>query len=176
MDSHFRDVFKFCPTCGARSESVGNIPFICTKCGFHFYFPPTIAVGAIIADEQGQVLFIERARDPGKGKLGLPGGFVDPGETGELAVAREIQEEVGLITTELKFLATFPNTYHYRGVISDILDIFYVCQINSWDELKVEESEVASYRLATPCEEIYQQMAFESNQKAVKLFAEQNSL
>lgn len=175
MGQKFDTIFRYCPLCGDQSGPTESIPFVCKACGFQFYFSPTIAVGGIICDEQGQVLFIERAKDPGKGMLGLPGGFVDGGESGEIAVAREIQEEVGLIATEIKFLTTLPNTYEYRGVISDVLDIFYVCKVKSLDKIERQESEVTSYLFAKPEESVIQRMAFESNKKAVRLFAKMMS-
>lgn len=172
MDQEFKAVFKYCPVCGNPSTTVGEFPFRC-KCGFVFYFPPATAVGAIISDAQHRVLLIERARDPGRGKLGLPGGFVDPGETAEHAVAREVREEVGLETVTLTFLATFPNLYHYRGIINDILDVFFVCQVGSLDDLQIEPTEVRSYRFAKPDESILDQMAFASNRKALERFVAQ---
>lgn len=171
MGQKFDTIFRFCPLCGDRSGPTSSIPFVCNNCEFQYYFSPTIAVGGIICDEAGRVLFIERAKDPGKGMLGLPGGFVDGGESGEIAVAREIHEEVGLIATEMKFLTTFPNTYEYKGVISDVLDLFYVCKVKTIEFIQVQESEVTSYFFAKPEESVIEQMAFESNKKAIRKFA-----
>lgn len=108
-DRHIKDAFGYCPSCGQAGPKSGVVPFVCGNCDFHFYFPPTIAVGAIISDSQGKVLFIQRAKDPGKGLLGLPGGFVDCKETGEAAVVREIKEEVGLDADRVEYLASFPD-------------------------------------------------------------------
>ncbi|MEC9093926.1 MAG: NUDIX domain-containing protein, partial [Planctomycetota bacterium] len=98
MASPLEDVFNYCPICATESDCRGTSPFVCSQCGFHFFFPPAVAVGALICNADRDVLFLERAKEPGKGKLGLPGGFVDPGETAEQAIQREIKEEVGLVT------------------------------------------------------------------------------
>jgi 8-oxo-dGTP diphosphatase len=53
-------------------------------------------VGAVIKDEAGRLLLIKRGHEPGAGLWTLPGGRIEPGETDEQAVAREILEETGL--------------------------------------------------------------------------------
>ena len=53
-----------------------------------------------IEEREGQVLLIER-RNPPPG-WALPGGFVEYGETVEQAVARELQEETGLIAQSVE--------------------------------------------------------------------------
>lgn len=171
-DRPLHHVFGFCPLCGTRSKNTGSIPFDCMKCGFRFHFPPTVAVGALITDPDHRLLFIERAREPGKGKLGLPGGFVDPGETAEQAVQREVLEEVGLKVKDISFLVTFPNTYHYRGIVNDVLDLFFVCRVDSFQHLTVASSEVSDWQFAHPDDSIYRRMAFESNQKAVRHYVQ----
>lgn len=88
------EAFTHCPGCGARRPERAE-PLSC-RCGFHYYFNPAVAVGGLITDADGRMLFIRRARDPGRGKLGLPGGFVDAGESAEEALRREVEEEVGL--------------------------------------------------------------------------------
>lgn len=53
-------------------------------------------VGAVIRDEAGRILLIKRGHDPGKGLWSVPGGRIEPGETDEQAVVREVREETGL--------------------------------------------------------------------------------
>jgi ADP-ribose pyrophosphatase YjhB (NUDIX family) len=53
-------------------------------------------VGAIIRDEAGRLLLIQRGHDPDAGRWSLPGGRIEPGETDEQALVREMREETGL--------------------------------------------------------------------------------
>jgi 8-oxo-dGTP diphosphatase len=53
-------------------------------------------VGAVIRDAGGRLLLIKRGHEPGAGRWSLPGGRIEPGETDEQAVTREILEETGL--------------------------------------------------------------------------------
>jgi 8-oxo-dGTP diphosphatase len=53
-------------------------------------------VGAIIKDPGGRLLLIKRGHAPQAGRWSLPGGRVEPGETDQQAVIREIREETGL--------------------------------------------------------------------------------
>ncbi|GAA2811465.1 NUDIX hydrolase [Saccharopolyspora taberi] len=61
--------------------------------------PPIRCVGAVVFDQFGRLLLVKRAHDPGRGKWSLPGGRVEPGETDQMAVAREVREETGLSVT-----------------------------------------------------------------------------
>ncbi|MGH3436163.1 MAG: NUDIX hydrolase [Sciscionella sp.] len=54
-------------------------------------------VGGIVHNRAGHLLLIRRGHEPNKGKWSVPGGRVEPGETDEQAVARELMEETGLL-------------------------------------------------------------------------------
>lgn len=58
--------------------------------------PRIRCVGAVVHDADGRLLLIRRANEPGRGRWSLPGGRVEPGESDEQAVARELAEETGL--------------------------------------------------------------------------------
>ena len=53
-------------------------------------------VGAVIKDRGNRLLLIKRGHEPGAGLWSLPGGRIEPGETDQQAVAREVLEETGL--------------------------------------------------------------------------------
>ena len=57
---------------------------------------PVVAVAAIVFDDAGRVLLIERGRPPGVGLWSVPGGRVELGEALAAAVVREVREETGL--------------------------------------------------------------------------------
>lgn len=58
--------------------------------------PLVACVGAVVRDDAGRLLLIRRGQEPSRGRWSLPGGRVEPGETPEQAVVREVREETGL--------------------------------------------------------------------------------
>jgi 8-oxo-dGTP diphosphatase len=57
---------------------------------------PVQCVGAVIRDEDRRILLILRGHEPGVGLWSIPGGRIEPGESDEEAVVREVREETGL--------------------------------------------------------------------------------
>ncbi len=171
------EAYRFCPACGAqRANGSPRRPFRCERCGHTSFFGPVTAVGAIIFDGLGQVLLIERAREPGMGKLGLPGGFVDPNESAEHAARREIEEELGISVGQMHFLMTAPNSYIYRGVVLPVLDIFFsACMVNG-QNIRQEASEVSAWMWSSVSTEILDRMAFPSNRQALETFRQEQVL
>ena len=162
------DVFHFCPQCGTPNETVGKIPFTCGNCNYACFFGPVAAVGALVTDDENRLLMVRRARDPGKGCWGLPGGFVDRGESIEAALAREVLEETRLIVTSFKLMVTLPNTYNYRGIVAPVIDLFYECDVENRDQIKLAEDELELYVWVRPTSEHLNNMAFPSNRIAIE--------
>ena len=85
----------YCSACAAPIEASGW-PRRCPACGKEHYRNP-IPVSVVIVPVGDGVLTVRRAIPPGAGKLGLPGGFINWGETWQEAGAREVLEETGLV-------------------------------------------------------------------------------
>ena len=157
---------RFCAKCGSGAiEITSGKRLHCNTCGFHFYINTASAVAGYLLDGQDRVLLVRRARDPAKGKLSPPGGFLDSGETGEEAVIREIREETGLEVGVTGYLGSFPNHYLYRGTDYPTLDVFYLCQADSFDGAEaleeVESIVIRPWQSIDPNE-----IAFESMRRA----------
>lgn len=170
MNTYVVDTFRFCPSCGQQAKQPGANPFSCSKCDYIYYFNPSIAVAGIVADDDGRILLLRRAHDPGLGKFGLPGGFVERGESTEDALIREVREEVNLQVQTLDYLTSMPNTYTLHGITQSISDIFYVCHVASFGSLEADPDEVESWLFCHPTEKELGQMAFASNRLAVELY------
>jgi len=165
-----RRAWQYCPKCGQPGVERGKNPFRCQSCGYTHFFGPVSAVGAITTDAAGQVLLLVRAKDPGKGKYGLPGGFIDAGETAEEALHREVREETGLRVRSSRYLASFPNEYVYQGFILPVTDLFFVTEVHSFDELAAGDGEISGWHFCHPGRRELKRMAFESNRRALELF------
>lgn len=127
---------KYCPHCGSHNF-VGQSPkeFKCSACGFNFFVNSAAAVAAIIVDDKGRILLTRRAREPWKGLLDLPGGFVDPDESVESALAREIMEELGAQICNQTYFYSSPNRYIFSNYTVYTTDMAFVCQLKRYDNL-----------------------------------------
>lgn len=137
---HPLDKFKFCPTCGsAEFHEADSKSKRCGKCGFQYYLNAVSAVAGFIVDSSRRLLMTVRGKEPHKGTLDLPGGFVDIGESGEEAIYREIREELSLEAESLEYLFSIPNDYLYSGFVVRTLDMFYLVKVQDFSHLKPDD-------------------------------------
>jgi ADP-ribose pyrophosphatase YjhB (NUDIX family) len=76
-------------------------------------------VGAVVFDAQGRLLMIQRGHDPGAGLWSIPGGRIEPGETDEQAVVRELLEETNLQV----MVGTLVGSVRREGPGGTVIDI-----------------------------------------------------
>ena len=134
MHTHPLSSLSYCPRCGQKGlEHVHGRAIHCPSCDLTYFHNVASAVACFVLDEAGRLLTVRRARDPEKGTLDLPGGFVDPEETVDDAVRRELREETGLEATEVRLLFSIPNVYPYSGVDVYTADLFYLTRVKSFD-------------------------------------------
>ncbi len=97
----------FCACCGARTEpALGGWQRTCPACAAH-HFPRTDPV-VIMLVTRGNSLLLGRSPGWPDGMYSLLAGFVEPGETIEAAVRREVSEEVGVRLGRVGYLASQP--------------------------------------------------------------------
>ena len=132
INTHPKDVIKCCPKCGCKAFKTNDNgrSFNCEGCHFNYYLNNSAAVACLIFNAEGKLLLARRAIEPGKGMLDLPGGFVEPMESAEEAVVREIKEELGVQVTTAAYLASFPNEYIYSGFSVFTVDLAFVCKVD----------------------------------------------
>jgi NAD+ diphosphatase len=166
--------FKVCYHCGcARIRRLRPTAFECEECARHLFINPVSAVALILADPDDRVLLVKRAHAPEKGKLSLPGGFMDPGETAEQGACRETREETGLEVDigEVNYLASFPNYYAYGDTEYIVLDMFFWIRVQDFGKAQaLDEVEAVT---GVPFDAIDpEQIAFPSVRSALQLFAQ----
>ena len=124
--------FRFCPVCGSEHFNENNaLSKRCADCGFTYYFNPRGAVAVLITNGRGDLLVARRGKEPAKGTLDLPGGFIDLHETAEEAAIREVREETGLTVKRAEYLLSEPNIYPYSGLEVHTIDLFFRCEADT---------------------------------------------
>ena len=104
---HWHARHRFCPNCGAPTRVVqGGWRRDCPACAAE-HFPRTDPVVIMLATDGERCLLGRQSRFP-PGMWSCLAGFVEPGETIESAVRREIREEAGIDCGEVAYLASQP--------------------------------------------------------------------
>jgi len=165
METNPGKVLKYCPRCGGDSFIFDGIKaFDCNKCHFTFYTNSAAAVAGIIVNSNNQILLTTRAYEPMKGFLDLPGGFVDPFESAEDAMVREIKEELNLEVINLRYLASFPNEYIFSGYSVYTTDLGFEVKVKNFDFIESKD-DISGYIFIHPSEIDYSKIASDSISK-----------
>lgn len=136
---------KYCPKCGKPSlQWDGEKKWTCSNCDYALFHNVAGAV-AVIIKFNDEILFTRRNQEPKKGKLDLAGGFVDPKESAEETCVRELFEEMKIKVdlSQLKYLASLPNTYEYKNILYNTIDLFYEYEVAEKLDLQLELSEIS---------------------------------
>jgi NAD+ diphosphatase len=97
----------FCGRCGAETRLFrAGWGRRCTGCGLD-HFPRVDPVVIMLAEHEGRILVGRQPQYPPRRYSALA-GFVEPGESVEEAVARELKEEAGLDVTDVRYVASQP--------------------------------------------------------------------
>jgi ADP-ribose pyrophosphatase YjhB (NUDIX family) len=166
-------VFRYCPSCGSENiRFENNKAFRCPDCGFLYYHNTAAATGCVISAGE-EILLLVRNKEPGKGKLDLPGGFVDPGEGAFEGLRRECREELGWDPgPDLTLFASFPNVYPYKGIVYNTCDFFFAVAVPGLrlEDLALEPGEIAGALLVKPSELNLEDLAFDSARRAMRAY------
>lgn len=162
---------RYCPFCGQNDPEITNGKEIqCHKCGNILYVNTAAAVGVIL--EKGDLILLAvRAKDPGKGLYDFPGGFLDPGESLEDAVIREIDEELSITPANLIYLCSFPNDYKYKQVEYSTCDVFFLAS-GYRGTIRVDHDEIESLKWLHPDSIDESRFAFQSHALALRKLKE----
>lgn len=105
--AHWHRTHRFCGRCGAPTAAVeaGHVRR-CTACGADSF--PRTDPAVIVLVTRGEQCVLGRARRFPPGMYSTLAGFVEPGESLECAVRREVREEVGLELGEVRYRSSQP--------------------------------------------------------------------
>jgi NAD+ diphosphatase len=106
---HWRATHRFCPSCGGATEPTrGGHVLRCTQCGRE-HFPRTDAAVIMLVSRGDKLLLGQSLKFPLERNLySTLAGFVEPGESLEEAVRREVFEETGVKIGEVAYHSSQP--------------------------------------------------------------------
>jgi len=98
---------RYCGKCGGPTRPLdGERARTCPGCGLHFF--PRVTPAVIVAVVRDGKLLLAQARRFPAAFHSVLAGFVEPGETFEECVRREVREEVGIEVTNLRYFGSQP--------------------------------------------------------------------
>jgi NAD+ diphosphatase len=125
---------RYCGRCGTATRlKDGERAWECPACGALFY--PRISPAVIMAIVRGDTILLARARRFPAGFYSVLAGFVEPGETLEECVVREVREEVGIEVKNLRYFSSQPWPFPHSLMVAFTAE-------HASGEIRVDPSEI----------------------------------
>lgn len=113
---HWQREHLFCGKCATpMQDDPKELSRRCPRCSMVSY--PRLSPAVIMSVERGDQILLARSPRFPKGMYSALAGFVEPGETLEEAVAREVAEEVGVTVGKVRYLASQPWPFPHSLMI-----------------------------------------------------------
>ncbi|MBE7188158.1 NAD(+) diphosphatase [Jatrophihabitans endophyticus] len=126
-----------CPRCGHETvEQQAGWVRVCTVDGSH-HFPRTDPAVIMLVHDGGDLALLGRNPNWPVGRFSTLAGFVEPGETLEAAVAREVFEEVGVAVRDVTYVASQPWPF------PSSLMVGYSARLDGRPDLELDPVEMA---------------------------------
>lgn len=110
--AHWERTSRFCPVCGQPTGEFDGWGKRCGGCG-HARYPQLSPVAIVLIHDGGERVLL--TTKPGWGeRYSLVAGFVEPGETVEQCVAREVREEVGVEVDDVRYVGSQPWPFPHQ--------------------------------------------------------------
>ena len=104
---NWNSTHRFCGRCGAGTvPGPAELSKECPRCGMHFY--PRLSPAAIMLITSGERLLLARSPHFPPGMYSALAGFIEPGESIEQTVVREVCEEVGIEVRNPRYFGSQP--------------------------------------------------------------------
>jgi NAD+ diphosphatase len=108
---------RFCGRCGTPTKDApGERAKRCPACNLHAW--PRVSPAVIVRVTRGDEILLARGRRFPEPVYSVLAGFVDPGESLEECVAREIREEVGVEVADLRYFGSQPWPFPHSLMIA----------------------------------------------------------
>jgi ADP-ribose pyrophosphatase YjhB (NUDIX family) len=123
-------VRNFCPNCASPWR---NEESKCHHCEINWWRNPVPSSAGILI-HAGQLLLMQRDADPYAGYWDLPGGFCEIGESPEVTLKREFEEETGISVVVDRYFGSWMDTYEDGTSVEDVrhtLNLVYLVRAAS---------------------------------------------
>lgn len=139
--AHWHHTHQFCGICGSATQILQNERARrCVNCGNTTY--PRISPAVIMAVTKGNKILLGKQKGRGLNMFSVLAGFVEPGETLEQCVAREVKEETGIEIQNIQYFGSQPWAF------PDQLMIAFRAEYKSGEITLDDELEEAEFFLA----------------------------
>ncbi|CAN5318123.1 NAD(+) diphosphatase [soil metagenome] len=134
--AQWHDRHAYCPRCGQPTE-MGQAGWV-RRCGNgHDQFPRTDPAVIMLVHDGADRCVLGRQSVWPPGRFSILAGFVEPGESAEAAVAREVAEEVGIAVTDVRYAGSQP--WPFPGSLM----LGFTARVTGDPTLRIDDDEIA---------------------------------